>query len=164
MDVFLIRPIDPSIANAARRTLRDPIYGSPLRVEPAAGYGPCRLCLRTFAPGEPRILFLYNPFSAHQDAEFAGPVFVHADGCKPYAEPTKFPDAVAALPIELRAYDDQQRRVGTIVPDPGECESAVGRLFARPEVHVVHIRNTEARCFIARIDRANQPNVLTSSR
>jgi hypothetical protein len=154
---FRIEPIDPSLAAAVRETLRDPIYGLPVRAEPATGYGPCRLCLKTFEAGEARILFLYNPFSTEQDAEFAGPVFVHADACAPYADVETFPESIAHLPIELRGYDAQLRRVAHEAPAPDERSAALRRMFEQPAVAFVHARNVEARCFVLRARRADQP-------
>lgn len=165
---FRIHPIDESLALRVRETLRDPIYGLPVRVEPATGYGPCRLCLRTFIPGEPRILFLYNAFSTDQEADLAGPVFIHANGCAAYAEQSMFPQEVAALPIVFHAYDGHRRRISEIVPAPGAAAAVLESMLASPNVDFIHVRNTEAKCYIARVERArttaHQPNVLVSSR
>ena len=156
MPKFRIRPIQESIAARVRETLRDPIYGLPVRIEPATGYGPCRLCLRTFSPEERRILFLYNPFSAQQDADFAGPIFIHADACRAFDEPA-FPDEIARLPILLRSYDGDGRRLAEIDPKadaaPGADLSAMLELLLEPEnAAFVHVRNAEAKCFIAAVE------------
>ena len=153
MSEFCVKPIDEALAHAVRATLRDPIYDLPLHVEPATGYGPCRLCLRTFEPGEPRILFLYNPFSGtEQEADFAGPVFIHAGQCDRFAG-RAFPPDVAGLPIVLHAYDQEGRRVIRVEPPRGEVSTAIGLLLASEGVAYVHVRNAEAKCFIARVER-----------
>jgi hypothetical protein len=36
----------------------------------------------------------------------------------------------------------------------GEVEPAIERLFADLDVRYIHVRNTEAGCFIARVERA----------
>ena len=168
MSQFRVRPIDESLARRVRETMRDPVYGLPVRVEPATGYGPCRLCLRTFEPGELRILFLYNPFSTLQEADVAGPVFIHAADCAPYAEATIFPEEVEPLPIVLRAYDGDRRCVFETAPARGAVAPALESLLDCQAVAFVHVRNAEAKCFITRVDRAvvaaAQPNVLISSR
>jgi uncharacterized protein DUF1203 len=168
MSEFRIRPIDESLAQRVRESLKDPIYGLSVHVEPATGYGPCRLCLRTFAPGEPRILFLYNAFSAEQEADLAGPVFIHAGPCAPYGEPSVFPEDVANLPIVLRGYDRHRRCIAEIVPAAGAAAAILESMFESASVDVVHVRNTEAKCFIARVERSrktlDQPKVLVSSR
>jgi hypothetical protein len=168
MSQFRVKPIDQSLARRIRETLCDPIYGLPVQVEPATGYGPCRLCLKTLGPGEPRILFLYNAFSAGQEADLAGPVFIHAGRCEPYDEPSAFPEEIAALPIVLRAYDSHRRCVLEIAPTPGAVDASLEALFESENAAFVHVRNAEAKCFIVRVDparvSADQPNVLVSSR
>jgi hypothetical protein len=168
MSEFRVHPIDESLARRVRESRKDPIYGLPIRVEPATGYGPCRLCLRTFEPGEQRILFLYNAFSAEQEADLAGPVFIHAGPCAPYDEPSMFPEDVANLPIVLRGYDRHRRCIAEIIPAAGAAAAILESMFGCASVEVVHIRNTEAKCFIARVERnrktSDQPNVLVSSR
>ena len=169
MSEFRIRPIDASLAATVRNTLLDPVYGLPLSVTPATGYGPCRLCLRTFAHGEPRVLFLYNPFSASQEADIAGPVFIHAAQCRPYDDLTIFPDAIAQLPIVLRAYDEHRRCKLEIRPRPGGVAASIEACLAVPGIRTVHVRNADAKCFIMEVKRSGvagdaQPNVLVSSR
>jgi hypothetical protein len=64
MTGFRTIPIDPTICDQARRTLKSPQYGHPVHVETAAGYGPCRSCLKQFRVGEDeRLLFTYDPFA-----------------------------------------------------------------------------------------------------
>ena len=124
--------------------------------------------MRTFSPGEPRILFLYNPFSAAQEADVAGPVYVHAEPCRPYAELSVFPEEVAVLPIVVRAYDDDRRCKLEMTPRPGGVTAAIEACLDVPGVSVVHVRNAEAKCFITAVEpavtAAGQPNVLVSSR
>ena len=153
MPAYNIRPIPQALAHSVRVTLRDPIYDLPVRIEPATGYGPCRLCLRTFSIGEPRILFLYNPFSTAQEADVAGPIFIHADDCRPYTE-TAFPSDIAGLPIALRAYDRDRRCIAEIIPTPDDVDVTFEAFLAQRDVDVVHVRNAEAKCFIVGVHRA----------
>jgi len=168
MSQFRVKPIDESLARKVRGTMRDPIYGLSVHAEPATGYGPCRLCLKTFDAGEPRILFLYNAFSAGQEADLAGPVFIHAGQCRAYDDASLFPEEIASLPIVLRAYDRDRRCVFEMTPSAGSVASSLETLLGSPSVAFVHVRNAEAKCFIARVERAHtpadQPNVLVSSR
>jgi len=168
MSQFRVRPIDESLARRVRETMRDPIYGLPVRIEPATGYGPCRLCLKTFEKGERRILFLYNAFSVGQEADLAGPVFIHAGQCRAYDDASLFPEEIASLPIVLRAYDRDRRCVFETMPNAGSVAASLEALLESQSVAFVHVRNAEAKCFIARVERArsaaDQPNVLVSSR
>lgn len=139
-------------ADEVRRTLRAPGYGHPAHIETATGSGPCRLCLQTFRMGEEeRVLFTFNPFPAAADLPSPGPVFVHRAPCSRY-ESDGFPPGLLGLPLTLEGYDDAgaaqvRLRVGA---DP---ESAVAAALSHPRVAYAHIRNTEAGCFIARIER-----------
>jgi len=77
---FRVLPIAPALAEQVRSTLKSPQYGHPAHVELAAGYGPCRACLKQFRAGEEeRILFTFNPFQGLDEYPSPGPVF---NSCK----------------------------------------------------------------------------------
>lgn len=152
MPAYRFSGIPTAIAEAARTTLKSPQYGHPAHRETARGYGPCRHCLRTFQVGaEDRLLFTYQPFGP--DALPApGPVFVHADGCPRY-DGLELPPDFRVLPITVEGYGAggkllAQERVNGEAP-----EDVIGRAFATAQVEYVHLRNTEAGCFMARVER-----------
>jgi len=155
MSSFKVLPIDEQISRQVRATLTDPIYGYSVQVSVAkpGDVGPCRACLRIFTPGERRILLLYNPFAREQTSEFAGPVFIHDGPCATYTATESFPPALRELPIVLKGFDAQNHYVDEEIPDGAPVEPAIATLFRRPEVAFIHVRNTEAKCFIARIER-----------
>ncbi len=151
---FRITPIDPSICLQVRSTLQSPQYGHPAHLESAAGYGPCRSCLKQFRVGEEdRILFTYNPFAGLDNYPSPGPVFIHAHACESFCEAEKFPDELRGLPLTLEAYGDDRWIVGRERPAPTAIEDSIHKCFALPSVRYIHLRNTEAGCFIARIER-----------
>src|SRR5450755_4471438 len=83
---FVIRPIRPAITSAVRETLRAPAYGHPVHRELARGTGPCRECLSEFAvQKDDRLLFTYNSFDGSGCVAQPGPVFIHAEECRPFA-------------------------------------------------------------------------------
>ena len=83
MALFRFQGIPDAVADEVRTTLRAPHYGHPAHRELAQGYGPCRLCLRTFALGkDERILFTYQPFREPGSLPAPGPVFIHAGGAR----------------------------------------------------------------------------------
>ena len=51
MGAFRFFGIPEAVAREVRESLRAPGYGHPAHREQAHGYGPCRLCLRTFRVG-----------------------------------------------------------------------------------------------------------------
>ena len=153
MRSFRYTGIPTALADEARRTQRSPQYGHPAHRELAQSYGPCRLCLRTFAIGdEDRLLFTYQPFSEAGSLPAPGPVFIHANHCERFSAST-LPQDFRRLPLVIEGF----RGGGTLAvqtrvaaEDP---EAVVARVFAEPGVEYAHIRNGEAGCFMARIDR-----------
>ncbi len=153
MAPYRIQGIPRAIAAAARDSMKSPQYGHPAHAEMATGYGPCRLCLETFRVGaEERLLFTYQPFTDPAAVPAPGPVFIHRGQCQRY-EGSALPEALRALPLVLDGYGASgeplvQRRVGT-----APFERVLEAVFESTDVRYAHLRNAEAGCFIARIDR-----------
>ena len=155
MTGFRTLPIDPAICQQVRSTHQSPQYGHPAYTEPAAGYGPCRACLKQFRVGvDERILFTYNPFAGLDSYPSPGPVFIHADNCEAFSAINQFPEELRELPITLEAYGDDRVILTRERPAHDEIESAIARCFAVSGVRYIHVRNTEAGCFMARIERS----------
>src|SRR6266567_1860884 len=120
---FRVIALPVEVADQVRRTMVAPGYGHPAHVDHATGYGPCRVCLRTFAvKADRRILFTHDPFHGLEPYPLPGPIYVHAKPCRRYPETAGFPEDLRSIPITLNGY--------------------------------VHVRNTEAGCYIARVERA----------
>lgn len=150
---FRVLPIDSKLAEQVRNTLKSPQYGHPAHIELAKGYGPCRACLKQFQAGEEdRILFTYNPFESFDSYPSPGPIFIHAKSCQNFSEPNRFPDELKTLPLTLEAYGENRWIIARERPAPDEIESSVERLLQTNGVRYIHVRNTEAGCFIARIE------------
>jgi hypothetical protein len=157
-----ILSIDPAVAAAVRQELRSPQYGHPATVERARGYGPCRQCLHTFRAGEEdRILFTYNPVPAADGLPDPGPVFIHKDPC-PAFEGDELPEDLRAIPLFLEGYGQASWLVRRERIEGGDVEAAAARLFADPAIDHAQLRNAEAGCFIARVER-DQPAAGTPS-
>jgi Protein of unknown function (DUF1203) len=150
---FKVIPISSEIARQARQTLVSPQYKS-LRafVDVATGYGPCRSCLKTFTQGEDeRLFFTYNAFDGLSDLPDPGPIFIHNDKCAEFTA-DEFPPDLRDLPLLFEAYDE----TGGMITRERACENIEGQVedvLALPLVEYVHIRNYEAGCFIARIEK-----------
>jgi hypothetical protein len=151
---FRTIPIDPAISQQVRSTGKSPQYGHPAHIEIAAGYGPCRACLKQFRVGaEKRILFTYNPFTGIDAYPSPGPVFIHEEECESFSRTSTFPEELRQLPITLEAFGDDRWILGRERPVADEIEAAIQKCFAIPGVRYIHVRNTEAGCFMARIER-----------
>lgn len=152
--MFRIIPIPPAISEQARATGRSPQYGHPAHAQLATGYGPCRSCLNVFRTGEDRrLLFTYNPFDGLDPYPSPGPIFIHAEECPVYSESAIFPAALRGLPLTLEGYGADRWLVARERPSEAGIEAAIDRVFDNPAVLYIHVRNTEAGCFIARIER-----------
>ena len=154
---YRVVPVGRDFADKVRTKMTAPGYGHPATVEVAAGYGPCRVCLQTFVVGEEqRILFTYNPFYGHAPFPLPSPIYIHADECAPYPDTGRFPDGLRFIPLTLNAYGPDaillaQERLADGWDD--RVEEATDRLFRDPAVQYIHVRNTEAGCFIAYLAR-----------
>lgn len=153
MAVFRYSGIPTAVADEVRATLRAPHYGHPAHRELARGYGPCRHCLRTFSVDrDDRLLFTYQPIQEPAGLPAPGPVFVHAEACERYDGLT-FPPDLLSIPLVVEGFRvggtiAVQERVG-----PGSPDEVVERVFAAADVAYAHVRNAEAGCFIARVER-----------
>ena len=150
---FQVLAISDSIAAQAREQLASPQYGHPGHVEVATGTGPCRSCLRTFEIGEEeRLLFTYNPFEGLDAYPSPGPVFMHRTACSPFRG-DGFPETLKSLPLTLEAYGDDRWILDRVRVVNGEVDEAVETLLANSAVRYLHVRHTEAGCFIAQVNR-----------
>jgi hypothetical protein len=144
-----------STADKVRSTMRSPGYGHPASAELAMGYGPCRLCLRTFRVGEEtRILFTFDPFYQLEPLPLPGPVFIHEHECPRYPEDSGFPEDMRAHRLTLNAYGEKRSLLAQEYVDDGVVEPIVERLLADSRVRYIHVRDTEAGCYDFRIERA----------
>lgn len=153
MPAFRVIPIADAVSARVRQTLRSPGYGHPAHVEVANGYGPCRSCLRTFREGaEERVLFTYDAFAGMEGYPSPGPVFIHRDPCAAW-EGEGLPPELRPLPLMLEGYGAGRWPVAREPVRDGRVEEALERLFANPAVACVHVRNAEAGCYVARVER-----------
>ncbi|MBZ5490894.1 MAG: DUF1203 domain-containing protein [Acidobacteriia bacterium] len=78
---------------------------------------------------------------------------MHAKSCPGYDDQRAFPEELRCLPLTLEAYGENRWIIVRERPSADEIESSVERLLQTSGVRYIHIRNTEAGCFIARIER-----------
>ena len=145
--------IPEAVAREVRETMHAPDYGHPAHRAVAQGYGPCRLCLRTFRVGkDERILFTYNPFPVG-DLPAPGPVFIHAGSCTRY-DAGEFPADLRSLPIVLEGYRSSGERMAQERVARDAVKESLERIFQRADY--VHMRNGEVGCFMARVENTSR--------
>ncbi len=152
MHQFRFMGIPDAVATEVRTSMRAPQYGHPAHREVAAGYGPCRLCLRTFETGtDERILFTYQPFQDPGSLPAPGPVFIHAEPCRRY-DALELPPDFRPLPLVFEGYRTGGRLLVQERVDGQAPEEVLRRIFTEGSADYVHVRNGEAGCFMARVE------------
>lgn len=100
---------------------------------------------------------MYNPFAPkEQTSDFAGPIFIHDQPRQNYSTNFVFPELIRDLPIVFKGYDARNHFVADELANGQSPEQAIEELLKQPEVAFIHVRNTEAKCFIMRIERADE--------
>src|SRR4051794_38239165 len=152
---FAVHAMPQDVASYVHEHGRDPVWGHAGSTQLATGFGPCRLCLRTFRAGEEmRVLFTYDSYAGVSEYPQPGPVYIHADDCGRY-EGVGFPPDLRGLELTFEGVAGGPRVVALERTTGGDVEDVIERLLDLPDVDFVNVRNTEAGCFVARIDCAH---------
>lgn len=150
---YKVVPLSAEIARSVRENMKSAQYGHPAFADVAKGYGPCRVCLKTFRKGaEKRILFTYNAFENLSNLPLPSPVYIHKNECEAFDE-NNFPPELIDLPILFEAFGDESELVKREIFDKENFEDQITELFNLDKVNFINIRNSEAGCFVARIER-----------
>lgn len=151
---YKVVAIPERLSNEVRQTLVSPQYKSlAATVSVANGYGPCRSCLRIFDQGTDRRIYLtYNSFEGLSTLPDPGPIFIHENECSHFAS-DGFPPDILKLPVYLEAFADESRLLERVAMDPGHIDVQIAGLFSNEAVRFINLRNAEAGCFIARVER-----------
>jgi len=151
---YKVVPIASEIARSVRENMVSAQYGHPAFADVAKGYGPCRVCLKTFVKGaEERILFTYNAFENLSDLPLPSPVYIHKDECESFDE-NGFPPELIDLPLLFEGFGNDSELVTRDAVKKDGIEDQITEIFAVSAVGYINIRNAEAGCFVARIERA----------
>jgi len=151
---YRVVAISSEVADQVRKTMTSPHGDLPAWSSVANGYGPCRSCLKTFRQGEEeRIYISYDAFSGRSDLPLPGPVFIHTETCEEYSEKT-FPTDLLHIPLIFEGYGDHSRLSASEPVEEERFGEQIADILSKPDVNFIHLRNGEAGCFIARIERA----------
>ncbi len=152
---FRVLPIPTVLTQQARHTGRAPGNGHPVQasVASASGYGPCRHCLRRTREGERHLLLTFNPYPEAEEISVVGPIFIHEEACEAYVG-EGFPEELRGLPMVLQGHLREGAGSVNRQVDVQHPEAGIVSLFEDPRIAFSTIRNMEAGCFIARIERA----------
>jgi hypothetical protein len=151
---YRVGAISEEVSNEVRRNMASPFGNLPAWSSAAHGYGPCRSCLKTFRQGEEeRIYITYNPFHEISDLPLPGPVFIHTEPCKEHST-GDLPPHLLEIPMLLEGFGEHSRLVRSVPVNAERVDEQIESLLGVEDVEFIHIRNAEAGCFIAKIERA----------
>jgi hypothetical protein len=154
MNVFRVMAIPTETADSVRATLKSPRYGFPAHRELATGRAPCRHCLQLIRKDrEELLLFTYDPFHELGTMPWPGPVYLHANACPRHTEDSEFPDAYRGRLLTLCAYGEERALLKEAHVKDGEEQTVAENLFVDPRVKYIHVRSTEAGCYLFRLER-----------
>lgn len=158
MNPFRIVPLSEEFAGRIRRTRKDD-FGHEVIEQLSTGYGPCRVSLRPFEPGQDiRLVLSHSPFAISNVYNQPGPVFIHKKEVEAYRDIHRFPPEIKAdkknFPLTLIGYSRDQRMVLTQPVGEGDVDQMIPEIFnAHPEADFLHARNMEACCYICKIEK-----------
>jgi hypothetical protein len=159
MNNFRIVPLSKGYAQQIRHSRQDD-FGHEVIEQLATGLGPCRVSLKPFEKGvDKRLLFTHTPFEMDNAYNQPGPVFINAADVEEYTDVYRFPIEIKgnkkSFPLTLIGYNEQQMMVLTKMVGDRDVDEMISEIFAEnPGVTYLHARNSQACCFICKIERA----------
>ena len=158
MNNFKIVPLSKSYVQQIRETRKDD-FNHEVIEQIATGLGPCRVSLKPFEKGvDKRLLFTHSPFEIDNAYNQPGPVFINADDVEEYTDIYRFPPEIKAnkksFPLTLIGYTREQMMTLTRLVGDGDVDEMISEIFEQnPNVEYLHARNSQACCFICKIER-----------
>jgi len=158
MKQFKVVPLTKEYADEIRKANKDE-YGHDLSETIATGKGPCRVSLRPFVVGrDVRLLLSHSPFLIDNAFNQPGPIFINKNEVEPYSDIHRFPPEIKAdkisFPLSLIGYSEKQNMIFTQLVGEDDIDVLIQKIFdEQPEVEFLHVRNSEACCFICKIER-----------
>ena len=148
---FRVVALETDIAQAARNAASEQRSDHRTIIVDSPHTAPCRHCLQWAKPGECVILFPYNAVPPGKPYSETGPIFVHANPCRRYAQdeyPGEFRTGRA-----FRAYNSTDDLIDAILPNGEEPEAVIEKLFRNPETAFVHARSATHGCYTFKVER-----------
>ncbi len=151
---YKVNAIPERISNEARASMTSPQYKSlKASVDIATGYGPCRSCLEVFRQGEDERLYItYNPFEGLADLPDPGPIFIHKHECVRFSG-IGFPPDLLGLPLLLEGFGEDSKLLSRQKMEISNVSAQIENIYEDEVVRFINLRNAEAGCFVARIER-----------
>ena len=161
MKKFKIIPLSEAYAQKIRSSRVDD-FGHHVIEKLATGAGPCRLSLKPFKKGvDKRLVFSHTPFEIDNAYNQRGPVFINSEAVEAYRDIYRFPPEIKAdkvsFPLSLIGYSADQQMIFTRMVGDDDIDELIVKIFSeRHDVAYLHARNSQACCFICKIERVRQ--------
>src|ERR1700743_54486 len=158
MNNFRIVPLSKSYAQQIRETRKDD-FNHEVTEQMATGLGPCRVSLKPFEKGvDKRLLFTHSPFEIDNAYNQPGPIFINADDVEEYTDIFRFPPEIKAnkqsFPLTLIGYNSSQMMVLSKLVGDRDIDEMIQEIFMNnPHIEYLHARNSQACCYICKIER-----------
>lgn len=158
MNQFKIVPLSKEYAAKIRETGKDE-FGHEVIERVATGKGPCRVSLKPFVISEDiRLLFSHSPFEIGNTFDQPGPIFINKEAVEPYNDIHRFPPEIKAdkinFPLSLIGYNKKQYMFFSKLVGDEDVDVLIQKIFdEHPKIEYLHARNSEACCFICKIER-----------
>ena len=158
MKKFKIIPLSQEYVKKIRETHKDDFQHEVVE-QVATGYGPCRISLKPFKVGiSKRLLLSHSPFNIDNAFNQPGPIFISGDEVEAYNDIYRFPPEIKAdkinFPLSLIGYSTKQEMVFTKLVGDNDVDELIPAIFEEhPEVDFLHARNSEACCYLCKIER-----------
>ncbi len=81
------------------------------------------------------------------------PIFIHKNECESFTGKS-FPPDLFNLPLLFEGYGAESELIKREAVKKENIEIQVAEIFDLPDVEYINIRNAEAGCFVARIERS----------
>lgn len=154
MSSFHVIAMPTEVAEHVRNTQKSPNYGFPAHRQVATGRAPCRHCLKLIErEKEELLLFTYDPFQDLDEPPLPGPVYIHARDCAHYAGSDAIPEEYLGRLLTLQGYGKDRTLVKEVRVSNGEEQKSAEELFLNAGIRYVHVRSTEAGCYLFRLER-----------
>ena len=163
MHKFKIIPLSKEYAAKIRNERKDD-FGNDVLEQVATGKGPCRVSLKPFKVGEEtRLLLSHSPFREQNIFNQPGPIFISKEEVEPYGDVHRFPpelkNSKESFPLSLIGYSKKQNMVFTQLVGDDDVDLLIEKIFdEHPKIEYLHVRNSEACCYICKVERCDENN------
>ena len=114
---------------------------------------PCRVALEDAEPGESLILFNHVSHDVPTPFRTAYAIYVRERPGPPACFHDETPPVFDGRILSLRGFDGEGMLREAVLASPGEADSRIRALFAKPEIAEIHAHCAAAGCFAAKIVR-----------